>query len=202
MMWRFIYFFKRFKARRLTKKIAVLQKIREHGTSSEKDLAKEKELYHHLADLYLLLERDKKTYYARDMRLAVYRASAVLDDTKAQFILGNLLLDEAKFRADLEAKGIFSSPSNFKEMERLYEESRAYFFAAEKLDHIQAKRMHGLFYINGWGVPVDKEHGFELVVESIKMENSWARVPQIFSEIGLNKPEFFSALSDKKPTFK
>ena len=42
---------------------------------------------------------------------------------------------------------------------------------------------------------LDKKVGFELIVESIEQENSWDKVPQIFASMGLNKPEFFSALT-------
>lgn len=70
--------------------------------------------------------------------------------------------------------------------------------AAEQLKHVEAKRLHGLCYINGWGVEVDKKRGFELIVESIEQENSWDKVPQIFAAMGLNKPEFFSALTQHR----
>ena len=31
--------------------------------------------------------------------------------------------------------------------------------------------------------------------KAIELEQSWDKVPQIFASIGLNKPEFFSALT-------
>ena len=83
-------------------------------------------------------------------------------------------------------------------MQACYADAHAYLSSSEKLGHIQAKRLHGLAYINGWGVPADKNRGFELIVESIDQENSWDKVPQIFKEIGLNKPEFFSALAQRR----
>ena len=130
--------------------------------------------------------------------MAAYRASATLDDSIAQYLLGKHLLDEGKFRENLQSEGVFASENNERQMQACYVDAHAYLSAAEKLGHIQAKRLHGLAYINGWGVPADKNRGFELIVESIEQENSWDKVPQIFKEIGLNKPEFFSALAQRR----
>ncbi|HAT9519670.1 TPA: hypothetical protein JBC96_14495, partial [Legionella pneumophila subsp. pneumophila] len=56
----------------------------------------------------------------------------------------------------------------------------------------------GLCIINGWGVESDKNAGFELVVDSIEQEGSWDKIPQIFASMGLNKPEFFSAIMQRR----
>ena len=132
------------------------------------------------------------------MLLAVYRASSMLDDSTAQYLLGKNLLEEGKFRDNLQREGVFASESNERQMRERFVDAHAFLMAAMKLNHIQAKRLHGLSYINGWGLPADKNKGFELIVESIEQENSWDRVPQIFKEIGLNKPEFFSALMQRR----
>ncbi|WP_133127341.1 sel1 repeat family protein [Legionella nagasakiensis] len=188
-------FIKRFKIKRLTKKIKALQHNRIHNQPSEDALKKEIALYHTLAGIYESMHGRKKQPFAREMSMECYRVAATIEDSEAQYILGNYLLEAAKFREDLQAKGIFASPSNEKQMKEHYEEALAYLTAAEQLGHIKAKRLHGLCYINGWGVEADKKRGFELVVASIEQENSWDKVPQIFAAIGLNKPEFFSALT-------
>ncbi|AHE67213.1 sel1 repeat family protein [Legionella oakridgensis] len=188
-------FLKRLKIKRITKKIKALQHTRIHNQPSEEALKKEMALYHTLAGIYESLRGKKKFPFAREMSMECYRAAATIEDSQAQYILGKYLLDVAKFREDLQLKGIFANPSNEKQMKEHYEEALAYLTAAEQLGHIQAKRLHGLCYINGWGVEADKKRGFELVVASIEQENSWDKVPQIFAAIGLNKPEFFSALT-------
>ena len=100
-------------------------------------------------------------------------------------------------------------------MQQLYEEAHAYLSSAGALQHAEAKRLHGLCYINAWGVPEDKEHGFKLVVESIELEQSWDKVPQIFASIGLNSglfkpmdakswdkvPQIFASIGLNKPEF-
>lgn len=188
-------FFKRFKVKSLTKKIKVLQQSRVHSQPTEEQLAKEKNLYHQLAKLYSLLKNCKKVPFAEVMIWECLRASATLDDADAQFKLASRLLDEAKFREQLQKEGVFASASNERQASQLYEEALAYLLAAEKMAHIGAKRLKGLCYINGWGVPMEREKGFDLVVDSIAQENSWDKVPQIFASIGLNKPEFFAALT-------
>ncbi|MDI9818233.1 MULTISPECIES: sel1 repeat family protein [unclassified Legionella] len=187
-------FFKRFKIRRLTKKLKAMQQSRIHNQPRDEILAKEISYYHELAAIYETLIGHKKYPFAEEMMIACLRAAGTLDDSSAQYQVAKKLLEEAKFRQRLQLEGLFASPSNERQMKQLYEEALVYLQAAEKLGHIQAKRLHGLCYINGWGVESDKEKGFELVVASIEQENSWDRVPQIFASIGLNKPEFFAAI--------
>jgi len=108
------------------------------------------------------------------------------------------MLDEAKVREELENEGHFSSTINARNMKQLYEEAHAWLEAAKQFKHIEAMRLSGLCYINGWGVEPDKDKGFDMVVQSIEMENSWDKVPEIFAKIGLNKPEFFTALTSHR----
>ena len=193
-----MFSWKQFKINRLIKKLTVMQRSRLHNQPSDEMLKKEREGYHLLAAMYAPLEGKKKFPFARESRLACFRASAMLDDAVAQYILGRTLLDEAKVREGWESSGLFASQSNVRTEKQLYEEAHAYLAAAEALEHVEAKRLRGLCYINAWGVPEDKKKGFELIVASIQQENSWDRVPQIFASMGLNKPEFFSALTQMR----
>ena len=188
-------FLKRFKIKRLTKKLKSLQQSRVHNQPTDEALKKEIAAYHKLVGIYQSLIGKKKFPFARDMVMECYRAASTVDDTASQFNLGKNLLEEAKFRDNLQLEGVFANSSNERQMNQLYEEAHAYLLAAETLNHIEAKRLHGLCYINGWGVPADKKRGFEMIVASIDQENSWDKVPQIFASMGLNKPEFFSALT-------
>ncbi len=187
-----------FKINRLVKKLKSMQQGRVHNQPSEEVLKKEIAGYHKLAGIFLALHGKKKYPFAREMWQECLRASSTLDDTASQYTLGKNLLDEAKFRLDLQAKGVFANPSNERQAKQLFDEALAYLLAAEQLKHIEAKRLHGLCYINGWGVEADKKRGFELIVESIEQENSWDKVPQIFAAMGLNKPEFFSELTQHR----
>jgi TPR repeat protein len=191
-----LVFLTRFKINRMMKKLSAMQRYRVNNQPSAEALKKEIAGYHWLASLYTRLERKKKFPFAREAKLAALRAAAMLDDVASQFQLGKLLLDEAKVRLAWQTSGVFASMSNQRMLTQLFEEVHAYFLSAEKQAHIQAKRLRGLCYINGWGVPEDKKLGFELVMASIQQENSWERVPQIFASLGLNKPEFFSALTE------
>lgn len=190
--------FKQLKMNRLTKKLKSMQANRVHNQPSDEILAKEVALYHELAGHYSARIGNKKYPHALVMKIACLRAAADLDDSVAQYQLAKQFLEEAKFRNELQVAELFASSANERQMKQLYEEALVYLKNAEKLGHVEAKRMHGLCYINGWGVEADKDKGFELVVESIEQENSWDQVPQIFAEIGLNKPEFFSALMKRR----
>ncbi len=185
----------RFKINRLTKKLKAMQQYRVHNQPSADELKKEIAGYHKLAGIYKSLQGKKKYPFAHELELECYRAATAIDDSVAQYILGKDLLDEAKLRESLQLQGVFANSSNERQMKQLYEEAHAYLLAAEQLSHIEAKRLRGLCYINGWGVTADKKKGFELIVDSIEQENSWDKVPQIFASMGLNKPEFFSQLT-------
>jgi hypothetical protein len=193
-----MYFLKRFKINNIIKKIKVLQQSRALNQPWNEAIAKEIALYHQQEAIYISLHGNKNCPHAREMLLAVYRASSMLDDTRAQYLLGKTLLEEGKFRDTLQREGVFASDSNERQMQERYVDAHAFLLAAMNSNHILARRLHGLSYINGWGVPVDKDKGFELIVQSIEQENSWDKVPQIFKEIGLNKPEFFSALVSRR----
>lgn len=184
----------RFKINRLTKKLLSMQRSRLHNSPTDALLKKEIEGYHLLASMYQKLEGNKKFPFAKEAKLAAYRAAAMIDDVESQFILGKWLLDEAKMRQEWQ-QGLFASQHNLRMISLLFEEALGFLEAAEKNQHIEAKRQRGLCYIHGWGVPADQPRGFEMIVDSIQQENSWDKVPQIFAALGLNKPEFFSKLT-------
>lgn len=187
--------FKRLRINKLIKKIKALQQDRIHNQPSDASLKKEILLYQQLAELYNSLQGKKNYPYAREMMIECYRAAAAIEDTTSQYFLAKRFIDEARFRENIQQQGIFANTMNERLTKQLYEEAFAYLVVAERLGHVEAKRLYGLCYINGWGVEAEKKRGFELIVRSIEQENSWDKVPQIFAELGLNKPEFFSALT-------
>lgn len=186
--------FKRFTIKSLTKKLKALQHNRQLNQPSDDAIKKEIDLYMSLLNAYQTFKRTKKNPYRELMVMECLRAAAALDSSKAQYELGLKLLEEAKFREQLEKEGLFSNLINQRDMRQLFEEAHLWLLKADTLGHVLARRLRGLCYINGWGVALDKDKGFELVLASIDAENSWDKVPQIFAAIGLNKPEFFSAL--------
>lgn len=186
--------FKRLQMRSLTKKLKSMQQTRQLNQPSDELLAKEVSLYMALASIYHSLRKKKKYPFADIMVRECWRGAANIDSSLAKYELGKKLLEEARFREQIEKDGLLANPGNQRQMTQLYEEAHAYLLGAEGLGHILAKRLRGLAYINGWGVEADKNKGFDLVLASIEQENSWDKVPQIFASIGLNKPEFFSAL--------
>ena len=185
---------KKFKIKRLQKQLRNMQLSRLQNQSSQDILQKELATYDKLAKIYESLKGHRKFPFARIQALACYRAAASLDDARAQFTLGKQLLEEAKLRDELQNSELFASASNQFFMQELYKEAHAFLLAAEEQQHINAKRIRGLCYINGWGVDIKKDHGFDLVVASIEQENSWERVQKIFKDLGINQSSFFSEL--------
>lgn len=186
------------KIRKIVKKIKAMQANRVHNQPGDAVLKREILYYFDLAGIYKKLLRHKKYPYARVMLIECYRAAASLDDASAHFQLGQMFLDEAKYRLNLQNEGVFNSKGNQKDVQQLFEEALVHLVAAENLGDFRAKRLRGLCYINGWGLVEDKNAGFELVVGSIEQEGSWDKIPQIFEAIGLNKPEFFAAIMQRK----
>lgn len=175
-----------------------MQTNRINNQPGDEVLKREILYYFELASIYKKLTHNKKYPYARLMLIECYRAAAELDDSSAHFQLGQMFLEEARYRQKLKLEGVFNSSGNLKSMQQLFEEALAHLLAADQLGHIAAKRLRGLCFINGWGVVEDKNAGFELVVASIEQEGSWDKVPQIFAAIGLNKPEFFAAIMQRR----
>jgi len=187
-------FFKRSIINRLLKKVKSFQKQRAAQTTPTPAVVKKEIAYYHqLAKLYGELIGKKKFPFAREQRLECYRAAATLEDAQAKYCLAKDLIDEAKFRDALQHEGVFASAINERLAKQLFDEAIAYLIAADPFNHILAKRLLGLCYIRGWGVEVDQDKGFEYIVASIELEKSWDKVPQIFSAMDLNKPEFFAA---------
>lgn len=188
--------FKSRKIKRLSKKIKAYKHGRRSEPAAKSTLQKEVNCYFSLAKIYKKLIGHKKYPFAALSLAECYRAAAGLENAEANYLLGKQLLDEALYRMGLQQAHVLDSNLNEKHAEQAFVEAHAYLKAADQLKHVQAKRLRGLCYINGWGVQTDKEGGFELVVQSIEMEGSWDKVPQIFASIGLNKPEFFQRLSN------
>lgn len=186
------------KIKRLIKKIKVMQANRVNNQPNDQQLKREISYYFDLAVLFKKIQRSKKFPYAHIMLVESYKNAASLNDSTAHYQLGLICLEEAKFRRTLQTEGLFSSEENQKKCQASFDEALAHLFAADKLGHAQAKRTRGLCIINGWGVVADKNAGFELVVESIEKEGSWDKIPEIFAALGLNKPEFFSAIMQRR----
>lgn len=185
---------KRWKIKRIVKKLKAMQANRVNNQPGDELLKKEIAYYFELANIYKNMGSNKKHPYASLMYEECLRVASGLDDAEANYQLGKIILDEAKFRENLEKEGVFKSEVNEKKCQQLYGQAHAYLLVAVNLGHIEAKRLRGLCLINGWGLDADNKAGFELIVASIEQEGSWERVPQIFASMGLNKPEFFSAI--------
>lgn len=187
--------FKSYKIKRIKKKIKAYQHGRKHNQPGKETIKKEIKLYFSLANIYLSLHGKKKYPHAHLLAQECYRQAAMLESAEAQFLLAQMLFEEAKIRDSLQKEDILASTLNEKKAISLYEEAHAYMLAAENQKHIEAKRLHGLSLIYGWGVNQDKQQGFELIVASIEQENSWDKLPQICDKMGLKKPEFFAQLT-------
>lgn len=189
---------KQWKINRLSKKIKAMQQHRVNNQPTDQQIKKEIATYFELIRLCKKLIGKKRFLFAEVMVIECYKGATNLNDSVAHYQLGRLFLDEGKFRDKLIGDGVFVSEENQKRCKSAYEQAHAHLLAAEKLGHIEAKRLRGLAIINGWGLPADKNTGFELVVASIEQEGSWDRVPHIFAAMGLNKPEFFAAIMQRK----
>lgn len=189
---------KNWKINKLQKKLKAMRASRHLTQPKDEVLKKEVMLYFELAALYKGLIGHRKHPYAKQLMEECYRAAAQLDDATASYNLGKLVLEQARFHETLQAQGVFDSPVNERHMQQAYEEAHAYLKMGDELGSIQAKRLRGLCLVNGWGIAADQDKGFELIVSSIEKEGSWDKVPQIFAAMGLNKPEFFAQIMQRK----
>jgi TPR repeat protein len=187
-------FFKSLKIKKLIKIAKNMQQLRENNSPNDAALEKEINIYLQLAQIHRKLIGKKKYPFAREAVLLSLKAASSLDHVVSQYELGKMLLDEGVYRDNMEKLGIFASEFNLQRKTMVYKEAHAYLTSAAKHNNIQAKRQLGLAYINGYGVEVDKDHGFDLIVDSIEQENAWDRIQKIFSSLDINKSTFFSEL--------
>lgn len=177
----------------LKKKAIKLITARRDGQASDSEVKKEIDIYFDMAQVYDKHLFDKSFPQAKALAMECYRAAANLGSIEAMHTVGDRLLEEAKFW-DETRKSFLGSNIHEKYARRCYEEAMVYLNKADEHSHPESKRLLGLIYINGWGVEKDEDKGFKLVVASIELEDAWDRATDIFKDIGLNKPEFFSSI--------
>lgn len=190
-------FFSRMKINSLKKKIKALVNNRENNPVSDDDLKKEINLYYDLAKLYEKVQCKKGFEHADKLALECYRAAASLEDIEATYILSERFMELGKFW-DQVIEDVFDSKMHQQYADKTYEEAFAYLKLAEEKGSFKAKRLHGLAYINGWGVESNLEHGFKLITASIEQEGAWDRATEILKELDLNKPEFMSYIMSNR----
>lgn len=190
-------FLKRMKIKKLKKKLELLFNNRQTNPATDEELHKEIQLAFELGKMYDNLRFNKGFPHADLLALEAYRIAASLEDTKALYILAERMIERGKFWDELRAE-THACKAHDKYAKDTYEEAFVYLKAAEDKGNFLAKRLHGLCYINGWGVDSSPDHGFKLVIKSIEQEGAWDRATEIFKELGLNKPEFFSYIMASK----
>ena len=187
------HWLKNWKEQRLLKKICVLQRARENNQVSQQKLDEEMKLLNDLFQFYHKYRNHKRFPFATQAKENCMRASAALGDNKALLWLGKNLLEEARERESWQTKGAIANQNNQKCFDDLFFQAHTFLKEAAK-NSVDAQRLLALCSIHGWGEPVDRKKGFSLLVESINREDSWDKLPEIFSKIGLNKPEFLKEL--------
>ncbi len=185
--------FKRLKLRSLKKKALAMAKTRQTEAVSDVAIKKEILLYLEIAAIYDKYQHDRKTPNAEWLAIENLRAAADLHDANAQYQVGKRFLEKGKFWDEIRAT-IYASDIHDRYATDNYDEAFLYLKSAEDQNHALAKRLYGLAYIHGWGVPQDQDQGFKMVIDSIDLEGSWDKATEIFKQLGLNKPEFFNKI--------
>lgn len=184
-------FWKRWKLNSLLKKAKKEVEKREQGKQG--NMQDETHLHLTIAKIYEDNRFDRSLPFAELLALEYYRHAANLGSSEAQYLLGTRKLEQGKFWSEF-AKGIYGRPLHETYAKDAYNEAFQYLQEAKKTGFPNALRTLGLAYIQGWGVEINKEMGFQYIIESIDRENAWDRAPEIFKQLGLNNPEFFSTI--------
>ncbi len=183
----------KFKFRRLQKKLHRLHGFYEQEGSDVK-LKALSQAFYAMASFYDNHRFDKDLPFAEFHALECYRVLASFQDAKAQYMLGERLLNYGKFWQDLAKNPLYNTNKPKAYAQSFFEESLVYLRAADEQNYPLARRLLGMFYIHGWGSVPNLEKGYQLVLESIDLEQAWGKATQIFDTLKLNSPEFFSAL--------
>lgn len=186
-----MHIFARMKLASLKKTLKKQYELRDAGNAGKLDeLLK---AYLALAAFFEKHSHDAQLPFADLLALENYRAAGKLGSTAAQFRLAELLLERAKFYASCEGTP-WNDPGQLVYARAHFDEVYTLLTAAAQAGHALAMRLHGMIHVNGWGMPVNTDQGFKMVIESINMENAWDRATKIFESLGLNSPEFFATL--------
>lgn len=190
-------FFKQRKLNRLRKKVGILSSNRLTNPVSDSLVKKEINLYKKLAVVYDSLTKSKKFPFAREMAIESYRLASELGDSEASRIVGQRLLEKGQFWDGMTDTLYFDQVHD--SYKKTCFDAAVLFLktASDKGDAI-GKRLLGVAYVNGFGVEIDMDQGLKLIMESLDLENAWPRSAQIFAELGLNKPDFFTKLMSMK----
>lgn len=175
----------------LQKKVQKFYEQREAGNSGV--LEEEIKAHFELAAFYDDKLYDKDVPNAAYLAIECYRAAGILGDAEGQYITGERLVERGKFWDEV-MRGPYACEVHQHYAKEAYREGFSYLEAAEEKGHALAVRFHGLAYVHGWGVDKDPTKGFGMVIDSIDLEQAWDRANKIFEDLGLNTPEFYSAL--------
>ena len=189
--------FKRFKLNRLRKKVGILCQERLSNEVSDAAITKEIMLYKKIGKIYDAMYRSKKFPYVREMAIESYRLAADLGDVEGMRIVGERLLEFGKFWESM-AGTLYYNEVHDTYKRQYFDEAFLYLNTANDLNDVISKRLLGLSYINAWGVGIDVDKGLTYIIESLDLDNAWPRSSAIFSELGLDKPEFFKKIMSLK----
>lgn len=190
-------FFQKRKLKSLRKKVEKAHILREQDASNI-NLQDEIKAHYNLAEFYKKHLFDKDLPHAEIYLLECYRAVAALGEPKAQYLCGEKLLTQAKFWGQWSYNPVYGAEIHKKYANALFEEAFSYLRTADASDYPLAKRLIGMAYIHGWGVPRDLSKGYQYILDSIDLEKAWDRATKIFEELKLSSPEFFAALQSHK----
>ncbi len=186
---------KKMKLSALKRKVKKNQEKREAGNAV--NLEQEVSVLLELARFY------EDNAYDRDLPNAIflaqeaYRQAALLGDKEGQYKAGQLFLERGKFWIELLDSELGCEIQK-EYAKHCFDEGFKYLTDAHSNGHALAMRLHGMAYVNGWGVPQDLDRGYRMVVNSIDMENAWHNATKIFETLGLNSTSFFSKLGEIK----
>lgn len=187
--------FKRLQLQGKLKQLKKWQYMREQGNEQAK--ASEIKMLIDIAEFFARQVGNKNFPQAALQKFEYYRAAAGLQDAKAQYLCALMCFDVGRFY-ETWYQSAYTRPIQERYMKEAYEQAFAFLNAAEENRYVEAKRYKGLAYIYGWGVTKDTNKGFNLILESIEMQNAWAQATKIIDSLHLNSPEFFQALTQYK----
>ena len=188
-------FLSRFKLKSLKKKAKYWFDKRERGDSF--DVNKEIKTLLELAKCYEKNRYSKKVPNANILALETLRAAASLGSAEGQYLFAVKQFENGRFWESL-AGTFYDADMHRNYAKQAFDEGHTYLDKAIGQSYPMAKRLKGVAYIHGYGVPVNENQGFDLIIASINDENAWERAPEIIKELGLNNPKFFNSIMSRR----
>lgn len=150
-------------------------------------------IYLQLAHLYGKCIGLKAYPYAHEMQKLAYRKAARLGNDDAKLWLCREMLKHAAEKEAWLSEGIFENDLHQKDYHAMYAQAQKMLSRLSET-HLEARILLGVARLHGSGEPVNLSEAYAYLVDLVDQEDAWHDLTQLFSNVHIQRPNFFDEL--------